>query len=126
MNPPPLGVDGVEGAVAVFGAGAWGAGEGKSGMCNFGVGCGLGFGLGFGLGLGLKGAALEPSLELLNVMRGGGGAIAWSSRLRLAAVESFDGASAVRILLDRKKCNRPYVVLAGLLSRCARCVLARW
>ena len=91
-------MEGVDGAVVVFGCAA-GAGEEWFGICSLGICWDVGFGLGVG--------ALEVNLDCLNVIRGPGGGIPCSSRLRFAAVGSLDGVSVVRTLVDRKKCIRP-------------------
>lgn len=93
LNPPP-GVDGVAG-VAGFRGEFWGAGEESFGICSFGVACGVGVEVWVG--------AFGPTFDCLNVIRGPGGGIPCSSRLRFvgAAFESFEGARVVRTRLDR-------------------------
>lgn len=87
FNPPP-GVAGVDGVPGVEG---WGAGEANLfGICNFGKDCELEvddgvLGLGFGC---------------LKVMRGPGGGMPWSSRLRFAEAAAASLVRVVRTLSD--------------------------
>lgn len=99
-------MDGVDGAVDGLGC-ADEAGEGRFGMCSLvGICCDDGFGL--------NGVVLDATLDCLNVIRGPGGPMPCSSRLRFgAAVVSFEGVSVVRILFVRTKCMRPWVGLAN-------------
>lgn len=79
-------VAGVDGVPGVAGAGE----EDILGMCNFGLGCGVDVEVADGVP--------EPTLVCLNVMRGPGGGIPWSSRLRFAGAEV---ASFVRVVRTR-------------------------
>lgn len=86
FSPPPGVVAGVDGVPGVAGAGE----EDTLGMCNFGLGCEVDMEVADGVP--------EPTLDCLNVMRGPGGGIPWSSRLRFVEAAA---ASFVRVVLTR-------------------------
>lgn len=72
------------------------------GICNLGIGCGLAWEFDDGV--------LGPVLDCLNVMRGPGGGIPCSSRLRFAEAAAASLVRLVRTRSDLKKCRRPYRV----------------